>query len=390
MSRPDDLESPVEIARTLIGYPSVTPDVGDALNYLENLLEVLGFTCRRLDFGEGDERVDNLYARRGKGAPHFCFAGHMDVVPAGDSSEWSVAPFEGVTRDGHLFGRGAVDMKGSIAAFVHAIAQRDPHEQGSISLLIAGDEEGPAINGTVKVLEWLREQDEIIDDFLVGEPTCREHLGDTIKIGRRGSLNLRLRVNGVSGHAAYPELARNPVKAVARMVSALCALELDDGNENFQPSVLTCTSIDTNNLANNVIPMQASARMNIRFNDRHTRESLETLLRGALDKVANAEKCTYDLDVTESGKPFLGKAEGLISLLEDAIGMHAQSRPTLSTGGGTSDARFIREYGRVVEFGLVGRSMHQADECVAVEDLERLSKIYGALLDSYFAGTKRT
>ena len=390
MSRPDDLESPVEIARTLIGYPSVTPDVGDALNYLENLLEVLGFTCRRLDFGEGDERVDNLYARRGKGAPHFCFAGHMDVVPAGDSSEWSVAPFEGVTRDGHLFGRGAVDMKGSIAAFVHAIAQRDPHEQGSISLLIAGDEEGPAINGTVKVLEWLREQDEVIDDFLVGEPTCREHLGDTIKIGRRGSLSLRLRVNGVSGHAAYPELARNPVKAVARMVSALCALELDDGNENFQPSVLTCTSIDTNNPANNVIPMQASARMNIRFNDRHTRESLETLLRGALDKVANAEKCTYDLDVTESGKPFLGKAEGLISLLEDAIGAHVQSRPTLSTGGGTSDARFIREYGRVVEFGLVGRSMHQADECVAVEDLERLSKIYGALLDSYFAGTKRT
>ncbi|MCY4034193.1 MAG: succinyl-diaminopimelate desuccinylase [Hyphomicrobiales bacterium] len=388
MSRPDDFESPVAIARTLIGYPSVTPDVGDALNYLENLLEVLGFTCRRLDFGEGDERVDNLYARRGKGAPHFCFAGHMDVVPAGDSSEWSVAPFEGIVRDGHLFGRGAVDMKGSIAAFVYAVAQRDAHEQGSISLLIAGDEEGPAVNGTVKVLEWLREQDEVIDDFLVGEPTCREHLGDTIKIGRRGSLNLRLRVNGVSGHAAYPELARNPVSAIARMVSALCALELDEGNENFQPSVLTCTSIDTNNPTSNVIPMQASARMNIRFNDLHTRKSLETLLRGVLDEVADMEKCAYEMDIIESGKPFLGKAERLISLLEDAINTHAQMRTTLSTGGGTSDARFIREHGRVVEFGLVGRSMHQADECVAIEDLERLGKIYGALLDGYFAEAK--
>lgn len=385
MSRPDDLDSPVAIARTLIGYPSVTPDVGDALNYLENLLEVLGFTCRRLIFGEGDASVDNLYARRGKGAPHFCFAGHMDVVPVGIASEWSVAPFEGVVRDGYLFGRGAVDMKGSIAAFVHAVAQLDEHKRGSISLLITGDEEGPSVNGTVKVLEWLCKQNEIIDDCLVGEPTCREHLGDTIKIGRRGSLNLHLRVSGASGHAAYPELAHNPVEAIARMVVALCALELDDGNENFQPSMLTCTSIDTNNPTSNVIPAQASARMNIRFNDRHTRTSLESLLRGTLDEITNTEKCAYDLDVIESGQPFLGKADRLIMLLENAIGKHTHSRPMLSTGGGTSDARFIREYARVVEFGPVGRSMHQADECVAIEDLERLGEIYGELLDGYFS-----
>ena len=393
MARPSELNDPVALARAFIRHPSVTPNVSDALEYLEGLLKTLGFSCERLVFGEGDARVENLYARRGEHPPHFSFAGHMDVVPAGSEREWSVAPFEGLERDGHLFGRGAVDMKGAIAAFVHAVAQQETPPRGSISLLITGDEEGPAINGTAKMLGWLQEQGESIDDCLVGEPTCRERLGDTIKIGRRGSLNLRLHVQGTAGHAAYPELARNPLPTLSRMVAALSDLRLDEGTEQFQPSTLTCTSIDTGNPAGNVIPGEARAQLNIRFNDQHTSASLEQQLRSVLDDIASESGCSYALEGVESGKPFLGKAERMVELLDAAIHQHTGLHPQLSTGGGTSDARFIREYARVVEFGLVGSSMHQADERVGVEELKQLARIYATLLDRYFStdtqGAKR-
>ena len=379
-----ELLDPVALAQALIRHPSVTPQAGAVLDYLEKLLTRLGFTCARLPFGEGEARVDNLYARLGTQSPHFCFAGHVDVVPPGSDEEWSVAPFAANLRDGLLLGRGAADMKGAIAAFVHALSQRTS-TPGSISLLLTGDEEGPAVNGTVKMLAWLREQGQSIDDCLVGEPTCRERLGDTIKTGRRGSLNLRLQVRGVAGHAAYPELARNPLPVLARMIAALDALEPDAGNDNFQPSTLTCTSVDTGNAAANVIPASVRACLNIRFNDLHDRASLEALLRPLLDGIAKQAGCDYALEIVESGKPFLGRAEALTAMTAAAIRRHTGLQAQTSTGGGTSDARFIREHARVVEFGLVGRSMHQADEHVATEDLQTLSRIYGTILDAYFS-----
>lgn len=379
------MDSPVALAQALIRYPSVTPRVEDALDYLENLLSSLGFVCRRLAFGEGEDRVVNLYAQLGTQRPNFCFAGHMDVVPTGSEKEWSVDPFAGVLQDDHLLGRGAVDMKGAIAAFLHAVAKHQVPTRGSISMLITGDEEGPAINGTVKMLDWMQKQDYVIDDCLVGEPTCRERLGDTIKIGRRGSLNLCLSVRGTAGHVAYPEFARNPMPVMARMIADLSALELDEGNDSFQPSRLTCTSIDTNNSAANVIPGESWAHLNIRFNDLQTRNSLEKRLRSVLDPIAQMSGCTYVLDGTESGQPFLGQAKKLIAITKDAIFRHTGVRAELSTGGGTSDARFIRKYAPVVDFGLVGHTMHQADERVAIRDLEQLAQIYGTILKAYFS-----
>ena len=376
---------PVALAQALIRHASVTPDSSGALDRLEGLLAPLGFACRRLPFGAGAARVDNLYARRGAGKPHFCFAGHVDVVPAGDEGTWSVPPFEANLRDGWLVGRGAVDMKGAIAAFVHAVAQTPAPQQGSVSLLVTGDEEGPAINGTAKMLGWLREKGEIIDDCLVGEPTCRERLGDTIKIGRRGSLNLRLEVRGAAGHAAYPELARNPLPVLAGMVAQLSGLRLDEGSEHFQPSTLTCTSVDTGNPAANVIPAAASARLNIRFNDLHDSAGLEARLRRLLDKAVAGSGCDYALECSESGAPFLGKAEALAAMVAAAVKRHTGIEAAFSTGGGTSDARFIRHHARVVEFGLVGASMHQADERVAIADLQTLSRIYADILAAYFA-----
>lgn len=382
-------QDPLAVAQTLIRHASTTPrqeEVGAVLDCLESWLAPMGFRCVRLPFGEGAARVDNLYARLGELSPHFCFAGHVDVVPAGDEAAWSAPPFAAEARGGRLIGRGAADMKGGIAAFVCALAQSMPTpSQGSVSLLVTGDEEGAAVNGTAQVLAWLEQQGERIDDCLVGEPTCRERLGDTIKIGRRGSLNLRLTVSGTAGHIAYPEHARNPLPVLARMIAALDATRLDEGNAQFQPSRLAFSSVDTGNPAENVTPDKASARFNIRFNNLQTAADLEEKIRAVLDGVVAETGCGYALEARQSGAPFLGEAERLAAIAGDAIRRRVGVQPELSTNGGTSDARFIREHARVLEFGLVGASMHQRDEHVGVEDLRGLRDIYADILRDYFA-----
>ncbi len=372
----------VELARELIRCPSVTPDEAGALDVLEAALDDLGFVCSRLKFSEpGTPDVDNLYARRGEGAPNFCFAGHVDVVPLGDPDAWSVDPFGGEVVDGMLYGRGAADMKSAIAAFVAAVARRGAGRKGSVSLLITGDEEGPAVNGTKKVLDWLAERGEAIDVCLVGEPTNPERLGDMIKIGRRGSLTGRLAVSGVQGHTAYPHLADNPLPRLVRMLDAISSAPLDGGTEHFQPSDLQLTTIDTGNPAANVIPGRAQAMFNVRFNDLHTGESLTRWLH---------ERCAaaggpYELEVAVSGEAFFTPPGPFSALLSDAVRRVTGREPDLSTAGGTSDARFIKDFCPVAEFGLVGRTMHKVDERTAVADVRTLADIYAAVLDGYFA-----
>lgn len=372
----------VELARELIRCPSVTPDEAGALDVLEAALDDLGFVCRRLKFSEpGTPDVENLYARRGEGAPNFCFAGHVDVVPLGDPDAWSVDPFGGEVVDGMLYGRGAADMKSAIAAFVEAVARRGADGKGSVSLLITGDEEGPAVNGTKKVLDWLAERGEAIDVCLVGEPTNPESLGDMIKIGRRGSLTGKLAVSGVQGHTAYPHLADNPLPRLVRMLDAISSAPLDGGTERFQPSDLQLTTIDTGNPAANVIPGRAQAMFNIRFNNLHTGESLTRWLH---------ERCAaaggpYELKVAVSGEAFFTPPGSFSALLSDAVRRATGREPELSTAGGTSDARFIKDFCPVAEFGLVGRTMHKIDERTAVADVRTLADIYAAVLDGYFA-----
>lgn len=380
---PGTLVDPLPLARALIRRPSITPADAGALDVLQLALEALGFRCWRLPFGEGEERVDNLYARLGTEAPNFCFAGHTDVVPVGDG--WTVDPFGAEVIDGMLYGRGAADMKGAIAAFVAAVARLksaagDP--SGSLSLLITGDEEGPAVNGTVKVLDWLKDQGEVIDHCLVGEPTNPTRLGDMMKIGRRGSLNAWLTVYGSQGHVAYPHLADNPIPRLMRKLSALIERPLDAGTEHFQPSNLEITSIDVGNGATNVIPGAAKARFNIRFNDLHSGARLTAWVREKLDVVA--EGALYDCDIKVSGDAFLTPPGVLSDLIGGACEAVTGRRPELSTSGGTSDARFIKNHCPVVEFGMVGRSMHKTDEHVPLADLEALTEIYRRVLAGYF------
>ena len=377
---------PVELTRALIRCPSVTPAEGGALTLLEELLRALGFACHRLKFSEaGTADVDNLYARIGTGAPHFCFAGHSDVVPVGSAALWTVEPFGAELKEGVLYGRGATDMKGAIAAFAAAasrfLAARDGAFHGSISLLITGDEEGPSLNGTKKVLAWLKARGERIDASIVGEPTNAQALGDMIKIGRRGSLNGRLKVRGIQGHTAYPHLADNAAHKMVRLLSALTGEPLDRGSEHFQPSSLQISSIDVGNAANNVIPGEATARFNLRFNDLHTPASLEAELRRRLDGVSR----DYELGIEVSGTAFLTQPGALSRLVARAVAEVTGRTPELSTTGGTSDARFIKDHCPVVEFGLVGRTMHQVDERVATEDLEQLARVYETVLAGFFA-----
>ena len=377
---------PVELTAALIRCPSVTPAEGGALVLLEERLASLGFACHRLKFSaKGTPEVDNLYARIGTSAPNLCFAGHSDVVPVGSAKAWTVEPFGGALVNGELYGRGATDMKGAIAAFAAAtsrfLAERGAEFGGSISLLITGDEEGPAINGTRKVLEWLAAKGERLDACIVGEPTNPERLGDMIKIGRRGSLVGRLEVRGTQGHTAYPHLADNAAHKIVRMLAALLSEPLDEGSRYFQPTTLQIASIDVGNPANNVIPGEAAARFNIRFNDLHTPESLEAWLRRRLDGVSR----DYDLAIEVSGSAFLTSPGPLSRLVAAAIAQVTGMTPELSTTGGTSDARFIKDHCPVVEFGLVGRTMHKVDESVAVQDLEQLTRIYEAVLAGYFS-----
>jgi len=380
---------PVEFARELIRCKSVTPADDGALGVLERRLSALGFACHRLKFSEsGTPDVENLYARIGTGAPHFCFAGHTDVVPPGDLAGWTIDPFAAEIVDGFLYGRGAVDMKGAIAAFVAAasgwLGARKGDLPGSISLLITGDEEGPSINGTVKVLDWLEKRGEKIDACIVGEPTNETVLGDMAKIGRRGSLNAVLVAKGVQGHVAYPHLADNPTHRLIRLLADLTAKPLDEGNAHFQPSSLQVTTIDVGNPTENLIPAEASARLNIRFNDMHTSKALLAWIAERAEALGGK----VDIRARVSGEAFLTPPGELSDLIGAAVAATLGRKPALSTTGGTSDARFIARHCRTVEFGLVGRTMHKIDERAAVADIVALTEIYARILDGYFARSR--
>ncbi|MBV9757501.1 MAG: succinyl-diaminopimelate desuccinylase [Alphaproteobacteria bacterium] len=367
---------PLPLAQALIRRPSVTPADAGAQEVLAEALAALGFAVQPLRFGQ----VDNLFARIGDSAPHLCFAGHTDVVPPG-SGVWRTDPFAGELRDGVLYGRGACDMKGAIAAFVAAAAAHldAGPPRGSISLLITGDEEGDAADGTVRVLEWMAEHGHTPDFSLVGEPTNPARLGEVVKIGRRGSLNARITVHGKQGHSAYPQLADNPVHRLVGALAAMMDEPLDGGTDWFEPSSLQVTSVDVGNPASNVIPEAASARLNMRFNDRHTGAALGDWLRAVLAR--HAER--FDLDVRVSGEAFLTQPGEHVRLLVRAIHEETGIEPRLETGGGTSDARFIARYCPVAEFGLVGATMHQIDECVPAAELRALARIYRRVLRAF-------
>ena len=376
---------PVLLAQRLIRCPSVTPADAGALDVLRGALEPMGFACTTLSFGGGGTgTVHNLFARLGDGRPHFCFAGHTDVVPTGPEDAWSTPPFAGEVKDGKLWGRGAADMKGAVACFVAAVStvlDEDGAPGGSISLLITGDEEGPALHGTREVLAWMAEHGHVPDYCVVGEPSNPHALGDAIKNGRRGSLTGYLTVRGTQGHVAYPALADNPVPGMVRLLGALATLFLDDGTDQFEPSNLEITTVDAGNPATNVIPGAVRATFNVRFNDRHTADSLSKTLRGALDAAGVA----YELKIEVSGEAFVTPPGEFTGRLADAVESVTGRRPALSTAGGTSDARFIKDYCPVAEFGLVGQTMHKVDEYAAVADLVTLTRIYAAVLRGTFA-----
>ena len=379
------LAHPLDLARALIRCPSVTPADAGALDVLQEALESLGFRCTRLPFEEdGAARVDNLYARIGAAEPNLCYAGHTDVVPVGDPAGWTVDPFAAEVVDGVLYGRGASDMKAGIAAFVAAcarfLAERGPDFGGSLSLLITGDEEGVGVNGTRKVLGWLEERGERLTDCLVGEPTNPTRLGDMIKIGRRGSLVGYLTVRGTQGHTAYPQLADNPIDRLLAMLGAITAAPLDQGTGHFQPSSVVVSTIDVGNPATNVIPATARAAFNIRFNDLHTQASLGKWLRERFDAVGG----DYELRTQDNGEAFLCPPGRLAAIVADAAERVTGHRPEMSTSGGTSDARYIHRACACAEFGLVGATMHKADERQAVADIEALAEIYKGVLDAYF------
>lgn len=380
----------LSIAQDLLRCPSVTPADAGALDVLETLLKGAGFTVHRVTFSEpGTADIDNLYARIGDGAPHLCFAGHTDVVPPGDASAWTHGAFAGDVADGLLYGRGAVDMKGGIACAVAAtldyLAANGGQPKGSISFLITGDEEDVAVNGTVKLLQWAAERGEQFDHCIVGEPSNVETIGDTIKIGRRGSQSGVLIVDGVQGHVAYPHRAANPVPDIARLIIALNDEPLDHGSAQFQPSNLEFTSVDVGNPATNVIPAQARAKFNIRFNDHHTQETLKALVEQRLAAACGNRIRAHIEWLPSNADVFVTKPGAFTDLVGAAISEVTRRTPELNTGGGTSDARFIAKYCQVVEFGLVGQTMHQIDERTPVSDLDKLTAIYLSVLQRYFA-----
>jgi succinyl-diaminopimelate desuccinylase len=381
---------PVALAQALIRCPSVTPEDAGALDVLESALAGIGFSCTRLRFeSPGTAPIENLYARVGTAHPNFCFAGHSDVVPPGDSSLWRSEPFAAEISDGLLYGRGAADMKSAIAAFAAAASRHlQKPLKGTISLLITGDEEGPAVNGTVKMLQWMAEKGERIDHCIVGEPTAASHAGDTIKIGRRGSMRVDLAVRGVQGHTAYPQRAVNPIPILATIVARIAAETLDEGTPHFQPSTLAFTTFDVGNPASNVSPALARAAANIRFNDLHTPESLRLRLMEIADGVMREMGGTADVRIDCGALPFLTEPGPFTDLLLKAIERATGRMPELSTTGGTSDARFIKHYCPVAEVGLAGATMHKVDECVAVADIENLAAIYESILEDYFAAPR--
>ncbi len=384
MSDPSVID-PVELARDLIRRPSVTPADEGAMDIVQSALEGLGFRCQRLRFGE----IENLYARRGGAGRNLCFAGHTDVVPVGDGAAWTRPPFAADLADSLLWGRGAVDMKSAIAAFISALAEipQPLASDGAVSLLITGDEEGQARDGTRAVVEWLRAKGERIDHCLVGEPTSAAQLGDMIKIGRRGSLNAWLTVEGVQGHVAYPDRAANPAPVLVRLLQALDAHRLDEGYPEFQPSNLEITEIEIGNPAQNIIPARARARINIRFNPAHKGADLVRWLEAECRRANAGFRGSVSVDPSISGEAFLTPPDRFVALCAQAIEGELGVRPVLSTTGGTSDARFIRDLCPVIEFGLVGTTMHQVDERVPVGDVRALSQVYGRIIAGYFGSS---
>ncbi len=384
---------PIALTRDLVRCPSVTPNDAGALDVLEHALTGLGFKCTRLPFSEpGTPDVDNLYARLGTDGRHFCFAGHTDVVPIGTEAAWSVDPFGGEVINGALFGRGATDMKGAIAAFVAAVDRfkQTNEDFGSISFLITGDEEGPAINGTRKMLEWLNRQNEIPNQCLVGEPTNPHILGEMIKIGRRGSLNAKLTIHGAQGHVAYPDLADNPMPRLLHCLQYLTNHVLDEGTEYFQPSRLEVVTIDTGNSATNVIPGRVEVGFNIRFNNLHTEQSLVDWLTSELDDMQDSLGGSFTLEAKASGEAFITEPNNFTDIIVTAVEEVCGAKPELSTSGGTSDARFITNYCPVAELGLISQSMHKTDEHVQIQDLHNLSSIYENILTRYFSDNQES
>jgi succinyl-diaminopimelate desuccinylase len=380
---------PVPLLQDLIRCRSVTPDEGGALTYLERLLSGHGFVCQRLIFkAEETPDVENLFARFGSGQPHFCFAGHTDVVPEGHAEAWSHAPFAGELDGGFVYGRGACDMKGSVAAFAAAAVdfiRAAGKFKGSISLLITGDEEGPAINGTFKVLRWMRDHNQVPDHCLVGEPSCAERLGDIIKIGRRGSLSFTVAVEGRQGHVAYPHKADNPVPKLARFIDRIAGAKLDDGNEHFDPSTLAVTSFDVGNPAGNVIPSLATARFNIRFSTEHGFASLRAWVEARIAEVRGELGGQWTVTTTEGADAFITEPGPFVGLVQDAVERETGLLPKLSTSGGTSDARFIKDFCPVLEFGPSNATIHQTDERIAVAELRATQAVYGRILAEYFS-----
>ena len=378
------------LSKDLIRYPSITPKDCGAINYLSKKLKTLGFKCKILKFKDKKKLsapILNLYARLGSKSPNICYAGHTDVVPPGDYKNWTHHPFRPIVKKGHLIGRGANDMKSSIACFIAAVSEflkNSPKFQGSISFLITGDEEGYAINGTKKVVDFLRKKKEKINFCIVGEPTNPKRLGEMIKIGRRGSLSGSIEIFGTQGHIAYPHLSNNPISAMVKVCDDLKKKPLDYGNKNFQPSNLEFTSINVNNKAHNVIPARAEAQFNIRYNNLHSSSSLKKKISSIIKKISKKNKCKYKIDYIANGDAFLTRPGRTIFMAKKIIKKITKINPKLSTTGGTSDARFIKKISPCLEFGLVNKTMHRVDECVSISDLKKLTKIYNNILVEYF------
>ena len=379
----------LQLAKELIRFPTITPVDAGVMKFLEKKLKKLGFKTKILEFKEkGFQPVKNLYARFGSKTPNFMFAGHVDIVPPGNIKDWTVNPFKPSVKKGHLIGRGANDMKSSIAAFVSAVStflSKNKKFNGSISLLITGDEEGDAVNGTKKVVEYLKKRKERINFCLVGEPTNPDKLGEMIKIGRRGSLTGKLTILGIQGHVAYPQRANNPSTTLIKILDELKNIRFDNGTKNFQPSNLEVTKINVDNNADNVIPNSAEATFNIRYNDKHSSSSLKKKLNKIFSKISKKRKSKFKIEYRVSGEAFLTKPNTTTLMIQSIVKKITKIKPKLSTTGGTSDARFIKSISPCLEFGLVGKTMHKIDEAVSLSDLKKLTKIYSLILDNYFS-----
>jgi len=379
----------LQLAKELMKFPSITPRDAGVMRFLEKKLKKIGFKTKILDFKEKNfQPVKNLYARLGNKGPNFCFAGHLDVVPPGNIKDWTVNPFRPSIKKGHLIGRGANDMKGSVAAFVSAVSiflNNNKSFNGSISLLITGDEEGDAVNGTKKVVDYLKKKKEKINFCLVGEPTNPNKLGEMIKIGRRGSLSGKIKIIGTQGHVAYPHRANNPSTIIIKILNELKNIKFDKGTKNFQPTNLEITKINIDNNADNVIPKTANATFNIRFNNKHSSGSIKKRINKILSKINKKNKSKFKIDYRVSGEAFLTKQNATTNMIQNVIKKITKVRPKLSTTGGTSDARFLKNISPCLEFGLVGKTMHKIDEAVSLKDLKKLTKIYANILDNYFS-----